>query len=968
MVEFRAVQDGERMGDSPLMSSVLRVCRKCGAEIFADAPEGLCTVCLFETGLGLIARPSVAAGDRGSVENTEASDANAAPHIKKAPRPAKTLAEFGDYELLEEIGRGGQGVVYRAHQKSLNRTVALKLIGLGHWATEAHLKRFRREAEAAACLEHPGIVPIHEVGEREGTCYFSMGFIEGDQLDAVVRREPMSVRRAAELIAKVARTVHYAHEHHILHRDIKPGNILLDPEGEPHLTDFGLARLVETEGNVTRTMEVLGTPSYMAPDQAVGNNAAVTSATDIYGLGAVLYQLLAGHPPFAGGTTFETVRLVLDTEPRQPRLLNPKVDRDLATICLKCLEKDPQHRYSSALALAEDLERWLKHEPIHARRTGIFTRARKWVRRNPTIAVLVVALAAAIGAMIWKTEFVHHPPSTGIAVHQFENLSDDKESAFFADGVQDDILTKLAKIADLKVISRTSVMQYRGKRNMRRIGDELRVSHVLEGSVRKTGSRLHMNAQLIDTRTDTHVWAEGYDRDLTDVFAIQTEIAQQIVNQLRAKLSLAERAAIAERPTADLVAYALYTKAKDLDNWDDWEGADKSLNRKVELLEKATQRDPNFALAYCALARTQLDLFSVIGADSSSLAQPHVDSAKKAADAALRVRPDLGEAHLELARYYFYARDFDRARDELVIARRTLPNESEAIFMAARIDRRQNRWDDSLANFQKASELDPRNSEVAFYRRVACLEMRRYKELEQLFAKDAASGAIQDPWTQLGLAKLKLAEGDPVAAQALLAQVPLDFSTTEEIWDTRFNAALYLRDYDAANRVIAATPAKWASFLVGVDVSGTISESWADGLVARLRGDKQKAQAVFAAARTKVDATWGDKSKDELYFERVAILDAWLSRKEDAITEARRAVDLMPIAKDSVNGPGLVLSLALVYALTGERDRALEQLEIVAKVAAGPTYGDLCFNPCWDDLRGDKRFEKIVAAAKAASR
>src|SRR6266498_1110525 len=389
MVEFRAVQDGERMGDSPLMSSVLRVCRKCGAEIFADAPEGLCTVCLFETGLGLIARPSVAAGDdRGSVENTETSDANAAPHIKKAARPAKTLAEFGDYELLEEIGRGGQGVVYRAHQKSLNRTVALKLIGLGHWATEAHLKRFRREAEAAASLDHAGIVPIYEVGERDGSCYFSMKFIEGGQLDEVVRREPMPLRRAVELIAKVARTVHYAHEHHILHRDIKPGNILLDQQGEPHLTDFGLARLVETESTVTRTMEVLGTPSYMAPEQAVGNNAAVSSATDVYGLGAVLYQLLTGHPPFAGGTTFETIKLLLESEPRQPRLLNPKVDRDLSTICLKCLEKDPKRRYSSALALAEDLNRWLRHEPIRARHTGVFTRGKKWVRRNPTTALL----------------------------------------------------------------------------------------------------------------------------------------------------------------------------------------------------------------------------------------------------------------------------------------------------------------------------------------------------------------------------------------------------------------------------------------------------------------------------------------------------------------------------------------------------------------------------------------------------
>src|SRR5436189_6123897 len=497
MVEFRAVHDGERMGDSPLMSSVLRVCRKCGAEIFADAPEGLCTVCLFETGLGLIARPSVAAGDRGSLENTETSDANAAPHIKKAPRPAKTPAKFGDYELVEEIGRGGQGVVYRAHQKSLNRTVALKVIGLGQWATKAHLKRFRLEAEAAARLEHPGIVPIHEVGERDGSCYFSMKFVEGGQLDEVVRRKPMSIRQAAELIGKVARIVHYAHEHRILHLDIKPGNILLDQKSEPHLTDFGLARLVESESTVTRTMEVLGTPSYMAPEQALGNNAAISSLTDVYGLGAVLYQLLTGQPPFAGGTTYETIKLLLDTEPRSPRLLNPKIDRDLSTICLKCLEKDPKRRYSSAVALAEDLERWLKHEPIVARQSGIFTRGRKWVQRNPTSALLVaslVALVAAAGWIVWKSEFIRHPLTTGIAVLPFENLSDEKSDASFVDGMQDDVLTKLAKIADLKVISRTSVMDYRGKRNLRQIGNDLRVSHVLEGSVRRVGTHLRLNA------------------------------------------------------------------------------------------------------------------------------------------------------------------------------------------------------------------------------------------------------------------------------------------------------------------------------------------------------------------------------------------------------------------------------------------------------------------------------------------
>src|SRR5256884_1248629 len=402
------------------MKTATTVCGRCGATVSGDATRVVCPACLLETGLGLLSdEPIAGVANPGPYDSLHTLDG------KKAARSAKIIADFGDYELLQEIGRGGQGVVYRAHQKSLNRTVALKVIGLGPWTTETHLKRFRREAEAAASLDHPGIVPIHEVGERDGQCYFSMKFIEGGQLDEVVKQTPMSIRQAVELITKVARTVHYAHEHGILHRDIKPGNILLDQKGEPHLTDFGLARLVESESTVTRTMEVLGTPSYMAPEQAVGNNAAISSVTDVYGLGAVLYQLLTGQPPFAGGTTYETIKLLLDTEPRPPRLLNPKIDRDLSTICLKCLEKDPKRRYPSALALAEDLERWLKHEPILARRTGVFSRGKKWVRRNPTSALLaasLIALATAAGWIVWKSELIRQPVTTGIAVLPFESL------------------------------------------------------------------------------------------------------------------------------------------------------------------------------------------------------------------------------------------------------------------------------------------------------------------------------------------------------------------------------------------------------------------------------------------------------------------------------------------------------------------------------------------------------------------
>src|SRR5207253_1904943 len=584
---------------------------------------------------------------------------------------------------------------------------------------------FRLEAEAAARLEHPSIVPIHEVGERDGSCYFRMKFIEGGQLDEVVKREPMSIRQGAELIANVARTVHYAHEHGILHRDIKPGNILLDAKGEPHLTDFGLARLLETESSVTQTLDVLGTPSYMAPEQAVGNNAAVSSATDVYGLGAVLYQLLTGQPPFAGGTTYETIKLLLDTEPRQPRLLNPKIDRDLSTICLKCLEKDPKRRYSSALALAEDLERWIKHEPILARHTGIIGRSRKWVRRNPSSALLsacLVALAAAAGWIVWKSELIRHPVTTGIAVLPLENLGDEKEHAAFADGVQDDILTKLASIGDLKVISRTSVMDYRGKRNLRQIGNDLRVSHVLEGSVRRSGTHLRLNAQLIDTRTDTHVWAQQYDRDLNDLFAVQSEIAQKVAERLNAKVTSTERLAIEEKPTTDLTAFELYSRASDVLAISS-QMADTL--QAIDLLNQAVARDPSFLKAYCLLALAHDQLYS----HNFDHTPARLALAEAAVREAFRIRPNAGEAHWARAVHLYSGYlDYDGALAELEVARRSLPNDSWIFRLMGSIQRRQGRWEESTRHYERAIELDPRDLRILVQTGVSYGMFRRYAE------------------------------------------------------------------------------------------------------------------------------------------------------------------------------------------------------------------------------------------------
>jgi len=969
MIEFRAVQDGERMDDSPLMSSVLRVCRKCGAEIFADAPEGLCTACLFETGLGLLAPPSVAAGDSsavasakaddcGSVENTETSEANAALHIKKAPRPAKTLADFGDYELLEEIGRGGQGVVYRAHQKSLNRTVALKVIGLGHWATQAHLKRFRLEAEAAASLEHPGIVPIHEVGERDGTCYFSMGFIEGDQLDEIAKSEVMPVRCAAELIAKVARIVHYAHEHHILHRDIKPGNILLDTKGEPHLTDFGLARLVETESTVTRTMEVLGTPSYMAPEQAVGNNARVTSATDVYGLGAVLYQLLTGHPPFAGGTTFETVRLVLDTEPRQPRLLNPKVDRDLATICLMCLDKDPQRRYSSALALAEDLERWLKHEPIRARRTGIFTRGRKWVRRNPAIAALIASLAAVICWNIWESELISRPATKSVAVLPFENLSPDPDNAYFANGIQDEILTRLAKIADLKVISRTSTQHYQSKpRNLREIAKQLGVANILEGTVQKAADEVLVNVQLVNARTDSHLWADSYDRKLTDIFAVESEVAKAVADQLQAKLTGQEEQAIAAKPTDNPEAYDAYLRGRAFAGGSPW---DKStVERTIQSYQEAVKLDPTFALAWARLSSAQSGSYW-LGLDPSPA---RLAAAKDAADRALALDPDLPETRLALGYYrYWGQRDFTGGLAEFQQAEKGLPNNVDITDAIALVQRRLGHWEEAIDEFRRVVELDPRNTMAYISLAVTYESLRRFPEALATLDRVLA----WEPTNELALgekASVFWATGDLQAVEPLLANPGTEpLIPGGSTMPVRGAQSLFQRRYAAAIEIFSTAVAAAKPDNPNIDAKLFL------GLSQQRAGDVAAARATYQSAVLDIQRELKKVAPDSYQaagtHAALGLAYAGLGEAASAIAEGQKAMAIHPTSKDPFGGPEEDDRMARIYALLGDADHAIPILKRLLQIPYGDaiTPALLRLDPMFDPLRNDPRFQKLVAS------
>jgi serine/threonine protein kinase/Tfp pilus assembly protein PilF len=880
-------------------------------------------------------------------------------------RFAEMLGQLGDYELLEEVGRGGQGVVFRARQKSLNRTVALKVISLGQWASEAHLKRFRREAEAAASLDHPYIVPIYEVGERDGSCYFSMKLVEGGQLDEVVRRTPLSFQQAAELIAKVARTVHYAHDHGILHRDIKPGNILIDEKSEPHLTDFGLARLVEKESTMTRTLEVLGTPSYMAPEQAAGDNATLTSATDVYGLGAVLYQLLTGHPPFTGGTTYQTIKLLLDTEPREPRLLNPKVDRELSTICLKCLEKDPKRRYSSALALAEDLEHWLKHEPICAKRSGFFTHVRKWVRRNPTSALLVaslIALAATMGWNIWKSELISRPAPKGIAVLPFENLSHDPDNAYLADGIQEEILTRLASIAGLKVISRTSTSRYQSKpRNLAEIGKQLRVANILEGSVQKTADQVRVNVQLINAQTNSQLWTDTYDRKLTDMFSVETEVAKAIANQLQAKLTGREEQALAVKPTTNPEAYDAYlrglaymlkssTPANIL-------GAQKYLKEAVHL-------DPKFALSWALLS--YVDARGYI----TQALQPTLglrEEARQAAETALTLQPDLGEAVLAKGQYHYAClKDYDTAVRYFEQARQLLPNNSRIPESLAYVTRRQRQWELSESYFNEAERLDPRNANLLAQHALSYINLRRFPEA--LRKLDEVLNITPDDVDTVALkAAIAQAEGDLPRAAALLAPLRPAADLNQALETQIYQGILERRPAPIIPRLkeILAKPDPALGYINGE------LRFWL-GWAQEVAGDHAAAQGSWRQARSDLEAFLKEQPENRRLIGDFALTNMGLGDKAAALTLAERAIAANPIEKDAVFGPISLEILARIAAQMGEADRAIAALQKLLSIPyAGPLHDDvpltpavLRLDPMFDPLRNDPRFQKLCEEKK----
>jgi TolB-like protein/Flp pilus assembly protein TadD len=572
-------------------------------------------------------------------------------------------------------------------------------------------------------------------------------------------------------------------------------------------------------------------------------------------------------------------------------------------------------------------------------------------RRNVIMLVATgVVISAAAGFFLLPRASARKIDKS-IAVLPFENLSEDKENAFFADGIQDDILTNLSKIGDLKVISRTSVMSYRGNApNIREIAKALGVSNILEGSVRRSGNRVRVNVQLINADSDEHIWAEDYDRDLTDVFAIQTDLAQKISSALQAKLSPAEKARIDRRPTQNPDAYLLFMQAHDYANRPD---LFRDISLKAEqVFEEATKLDPNFAVAFAGLSTIESWMYH-----SFDPTPARREKARAAANEALRLQPDLPEAHLALGFSYYYGdRDYERALAEFAIAKRDLPNDAKVYMAIGAIQRRQGKWAESTANLEKAAALDPKDTTVLLNLAYSYMATRNFEAADKTF--DRGIEAAPQSFGSRAL-KSELAirwKGDFSVAEKEFALVPPGIDPDGLVTLGRVSVLTLQRKFPEALQVIQ----QFREETLPGHGTAPCPKAFLEGMLYRYQGDKVRAQAAFDRARVIAEQLVRESPDDAARHGQLGFILAGLGRKEEAIREGKRAVELLPEAQDAFDGPEATAALAQIYAWTGERDQAFSLLDHLLITPNGLTVPILKLDPVWDSLRTDPRFQALV--------
>jgi eukaryotic-like serine/threonine-protein kinase len=890
--------------------------------------------------------------------------------------PRESVSEIGRrvgaYVVISEIGRGGMGAVYLAARADgyFEKQVAIKLLSRGPDLGELN-RRFRSEREVLARLEHPNIARLLDAGTTDdGIPYIVMEYVDGKPITRFVDENRLSTTARLELFLKICAAVEVAHRHSVVHRDLKPNNILVNQDGEAKLLDFGIAKLIGDDANPLE-LTALGherlTPISASPEQAQGE--LVTKSSDIYSLGALLYEMLTGFRPHRfrsrNPSRTELINVVCEQEPTLPssRAAEPRTRRllrgNLDAILLRALRKDPSKRYPSVAEFADDIRRHLAGDFVLAR-SSPGSRVVWKILHNRRAQFSLVAITLAL--LSWGGVFLgnklrpvgilqktNNPPGSSraadvalapeksIAVLPFISFNSAGDDGYFVDGVQDNIITDLGKVADLKVIGRSSVAGYRGAtKDVREIAQALGVSYVLEGSAQKSGDRIRLNARLIAGRTNTQVWAQSYDRKEGDLFLLESELAQEIASQLKAALSPNEKAAIEIQPTRDMAAYDLYLRAR---------GAFFHYDslKAIEFLEAAVGRDPQFVLAYCLLAEANLYVYRFMEVPPS---KERLAAAKEAADTASRIAPELSDSHLAQAQYYYYGlRDFKQAQKELESA--PFPRDrAQFLDLAALTERRLGRWKDSIRDAEKAVELDPHNPFVTNELLESYIFVRRFTDAEQFAERAIARLPPKSDSLWYYKADSLLGQGKLDEARAVLEHRPI---RTMDGDTKSVQLAIFSKDFSKASADVTTIPLQSRYFL--------------EGMIARGQGEEAKAKSCFENARRFFEKQLPDHPNDPNVLTSLSIADAGAGRKEDALRQVRLAVERVPMSRDAVDGMMYLNELAQISAWVGEDESALDQLANLVKLPGAPNYGQLRFDPVWDNIRTSPRFQEIMARA-----
>jgi eukaryotic-like serine/threonine-protein kinase len=831
------------------------------------------------------------------------------------------------YRIERELGRGGMATVYLAEDLKHRRPVAIKVID-PDLSADIGPDRFLREIEIAAQLNHPHILPLHDSGSADGQLYYVMPYVEGESLRARLDRVgQLPVEDALRLAREIASALGHAHERGIVHRDIKPENVLLSG-GMALVADFGIARVTGVSAlqgkthMATQAGMSLGTPLYMSPEQATGG--LVDARTDLYALACVLYEMLAGRPPFVAPTTEGVIRQHLTVEAHPVTELRPAVSRGVAAAIARGLAKLSADRYATAAGFAAAL--------AHSESEALSASPTRSGQERRAIAVL-----------------------------PFLNLSADGPHAYFAGGLHDELLTQLAKVAALKVISRTSVMGYQGtSKRLKEIAGELGVGSVVEGSVQVLGERLRVNVQLIDAATDEHLWAERYDRTLDDAFAIQSEVAQQVVAAVGAVLTSDEQGRIAAPPTANAEAYRVYLQAREF--WmrpgyvpQNWEAAQ-------QLYERAVKLDPGFALAHAELSQVHGAMYFFRSDPSAARATRQ----RQAAETALLLAPDLPQAHAAMGlAHYWGRRDYRRGLDEFAIALEGLPNDVDLWLWRGGIHRRLGNWNDVLAAFEKATQLNPRNADSFFdlggntYR-----YMRRYADAVEAYdralslAPDHLDAAISRGWTYVRW------QGRFDILKEVLSRVPrqADQASGGGVAVDRANVLLWERNAEGLLQLLEAERVdvfEWQD----IYLPGALYAAWAY----QLRGDHEAAQAEFEKARLRLNSALSELPDDWRVHAARGMALAGLGHRDEALNEASWLQQSAVYREDALDGPKLADARARILMQAGEAEAALDELDRLLAKPSNLSGHALRLDPRWDPIRERPRFKALLTKYPSGS-